>query len=189
MDRDVRDRAWLRQRHRLVEANGGTMFFDEIGGLSLESQPKLLRALDGYAFRPVGASRDRESDFRVVAATNEDVPAMVAAGRFRADLWFRLAGMTLRVPPLSARLDDLPELVEQPARSSVRTIGATATRIGVGDCRASSSHLGRKRSRAGGNVAARCAIRRGQGHRRDARYRSDSTDVEADPWVAKGDER
>jgi two-component system NtrC family response regulator len=100
------------KRGHLVEANGGTMFFDEIGGLSLESQPKLLRALDGYAFRPVGASHDRESDFRVVTATNEDVPAMVAAGRFRADLWYRLAGMTLRVPPLSARLDDLPDLVD-----------------------------------------------------------------------------
>ncbi|HKT09235.1 MAG TPA: sigma 54-interacting transcriptional regulator [Gemmatimonadaceae bacterium] len=100
------------KRGHLVEANGGTMFFDEIGGLNLESQPKLLRALDGYAFRPVGASQDRLSDFRVIAATNEDVPAMVAAGRFRADLWYRLAGITLCVPALSARLDDVPALVE-----------------------------------------------------------------------------
>jgi DNA-binding NtrC family response regulator len=100
------------KRGHLVDANGGTMFFDEIGGLGIESQPKLLRALDGYAFRPVGASQDRQSDFRVVTATNEDVPAMVARGRFRADLWYRLAGITLRVPALSARLDDVPDLVE-----------------------------------------------------------------------------
>ena len=100
------------KRGHLVTANGGTMFFDEIGGLAFESQPKLLRALDGYAFRPVGASQDRQSDFRVVAATNEDVAAMVAAGRFRADLWYRLAGITMYVPPLSARLQDLPDLVE-----------------------------------------------------------------------------
>jgi len=99
------------KRGHLVNASGGTMFFDEIGGLALECQPKLLRALDGYAFRPVGASQDRQSDFRVVAATNEDVAAMVASGRFRDDLWYRLAGITLRVPPLSARLDDLPDLV------------------------------------------------------------------------------
>lgn len=96
----------------LVDANAGTMFFDEIGGLALESQPKLLRALDGYPFRPVGASQDRQSDFRVVAATNEDVTAMVAAGRFRTDLWYRLAGVTLYVPSLSARLEDMPHLVE-----------------------------------------------------------------------------
>src|SRR6185312_7386809 len=100
------------KRGHLVTANGGTMFFDEIGALALESQAKLLRALDGYAFRPVGASQDRQSDFRVVAATNEDVPALVAEGRFRDDLWYRLAGITLRVPSLSARLEDLPDLVQ-----------------------------------------------------------------------------
>ena len=112
------------KRGHLVNASGGTMFFDEIGGLALECQPKLLRALDGYAFRPVGASQDRQSDFRVVAATNEDVAAMVASGRFRDDLWYRLAGITLRVPPLSARLDDLPDLVAHfLARVSGRSSG------------------------------------------------------------------
>lgn len=99
-------------RGHLADANGGTMFFDEIGGLALESQPKLLRALDGYAFRPVGAAQDRQSDFRLVSATNDDLPAMVKTGRFRADLWHRLAGITIVVSPLSARLDDLPALVE-----------------------------------------------------------------------------
>lgn len=99
-------------RGHLADANGGTMFFDEIGGLLLESQPKLLRALDGYAFRPVGAPQDRTSDFRLVTATNDNLQAMVTAGRFRVDLWHRLAGVTVHVPPLSARIEDLPELCE-----------------------------------------------------------------------------
>lgn len=99
-------------RGHLADANGGTMFFDEIGGLAPESQPKLLRALDGHAFRPVGGAHDRQSDFRLVTATNDDLSTMVRTGRFRADLWYRLTGVTIEVPPLSARLDDLPVLVE-----------------------------------------------------------------------------
>lgn len=99
-------------RGHLADANGGTMFFDEIGGLVLESQAKLLRALDGYGFRPVGATRDCRSDFRLVSATNDDLRGMVNAGRFRADLWYRLTGVTVHVPPLSARLDDLADLSE-----------------------------------------------------------------------------
>lgn len=99
-------------RGHLADANGGTMFFDEIGGLAPECQPKLLRALDGYGFRPIGASQDRQSDFRLISATNDDLSGMVRTGRFRADLWYRLAGVTIAVPPLSARLDDLPALTE-----------------------------------------------------------------------------
>lgn len=115
----------------LVKANGGTMFFDEIGALALETQPKLLRALDGYGFRPVGAARDCASDFRLVSATNEDLPAMVNTGRFRLDLWHRLAGVTLRVPSLSARLEDLPELTEHLLAS--RSAGNAKRRQVTGD--------------------------------------------------------
>lgn len=96
----------------LAEANGGTLFLDEINGLPLAAQAKLLRAVETGVFRPVGAQRDRCSDFRLVAATNDDLAAAVAGGRFRRDLLYRLSGLTITVPPLSARLDDIPDLVQ-----------------------------------------------------------------------------
>lgn len=96
----------------LAEANGGTLFLDEINGLPLTAQAKLLRAVETGVFRPVGAQRDRCSDFRLVAATNDDLAAAVAVGAFRRDLLYRLSGLTISVPPLSARLDDIPDLVQ-----------------------------------------------------------------------------
>src|SRR5689334_2690200 len=106
----------------LAEANGGSLFLDEINGLPLASQAKLLRASVTGLFRPVGAQRDRTSDFRLIAATNDDLASAVAAGSFRRDLLYRLSGLTISVPALSARLDDLPELVQhflnmEPGRS------------------------------------------------------------------------
>ena len=96
----------------LREANGGTAFFDEISGLPLSLQAKLLRAIETGVVRPIGSSRDAHSDFRVVAATNERIDALVASGRFRADLAQRLSGMVLTVPSLAERVDDIPMLVE-----------------------------------------------------------------------------
>jgi DNA-binding NtrC family response regulator len=92
-------------------ANGGTLFLDEIGELPLDLQPRLLRALESRLVRRVGGSSDRAVDVRVIAATNRDLPADVAAGRFRQDLYFRLAGAVVPVPALRARLDDLELLV------------------------------------------------------------------------------
>lgn len=94
----------------LAEADHGTVFLDEISGLSTPNQAKLLRALETGTFRPVGGSADRRSEFRVLSATNESLPAMVHDGRFRADLLFRLRGFVLRVPPLGHRLEDVPAL-------------------------------------------------------------------------------
>lgn len=96
----------------LAEANGGTLFLDEINGLPLTAQAKLLRAVETGVFRPVGAQRDRCSDFRLVASTNDDLAAAVAGGTFRRDLLYRLSGLTITVPPLSARLDDIPDLLQ-----------------------------------------------------------------------------
>jgi len=106
----------------LAEANGGTLFLDEINGLPLAAQAKLLRAIETGVFRPVGAQRDRTSDFRLIATTNDDLASAVVAGSFRRDLLYRLSGLTISVPALSARLDDLPELVQhflnmEPGRS------------------------------------------------------------------------
>jgi len=95
----------------LREANGGTAFFDEISGLPLPLQAKLLRAIETGVFRPIGAARDAMSDFRTVAATNEYLRELVEAGRFREDLMHRLSGITVRLPSLAERVDDIPELV------------------------------------------------------------------------------
>lgn len=95
----------------LLEAHCGTAFLDEIGALPLGSQVKLLRALETREFRPVGARRDRYSDFRIIAATNEPLATLVRAGRFRPDLAHRLGGLVLDVPPLSERRSDIPLLV------------------------------------------------------------------------------
>lgn len=95
----------------LREANGGTVFLDEISGLALAAQSKLLRAIESGVFRPIGSGRDARSDFRTVAATNEVLDDVVAAGRFRADLAHRLSGIILAVPALRDRIDDVPDLV------------------------------------------------------------------------------
>lgn len=94
-----------------VRADGGTLFLDEIGELPVEVQPKLLRALGEGQIRRVGGRQTRTVDVRVVAATNRDLRQEVNAGRFRADLYYRLAVITVRLPPLRHRLEDLPMLV------------------------------------------------------------------------------
>ena len=96
----------------LAEANGGTVVLDEINGLSAISQAKLLRAIETGEFRPVGARRDRRSDFRLISTSNTSLVDAVGVGQFRSDLYFRLSGLTLSVPPLRHRIGDLPDLVE-----------------------------------------------------------------------------
>jgi len=93
-------------------AHGGTIVLDEIGELALDLQPKLLRVLDRHEIQRVGSSRRIPVDVRVVAATNRDLKAEVNAKRFRSDLYFRLAVLVVRMPPLRERMTDVPLLVD-----------------------------------------------------------------------------
>jgi len=93
-------------------ADGGTLFLDEVGDMSLALQAKLLRTLQEQEFEQVGSNQLTRVDVRVIAATSRDLEAMVAAGEFRADLYYRLNVITLHTPPLRERLDDIQTLAE-----------------------------------------------------------------------------
>ena len=93
------------------QADGGTLFLDEIGELTPSTQRVFLRVLQERKFRPVGASREIPSDFRLIAATHRDLAAMVKSGRFREDLYYRLKAITVHLPPLRKRKEDIKALV------------------------------------------------------------------------------
>ncbi len=100
------------QREGLIKiASGGTLFLDEIGELSLSAQKSFLRVLQEKKFRPVGAVKEVESDFRLIAATNRDLGKMVHAGTFREDLYYRLKTIQIKIPPLRERKEDLRRLI------------------------------------------------------------------------------
>ncbi len=94
----------------VLEADGGTLFLDEIGEMPLDLQKKLLRVLQERKYRPVGGGAEVASDFRLVAATNRNLERMAGDGRFRPDLLYRLGAMTLELPPLRERKEDIEEL-------------------------------------------------------------------------------
>ncbi|HTM01651.1 MAG TPA: sigma-54 dependent transcriptional regulator [Candidatus Omnitrophota bacterium] len=101
-----------RKRGVMEQANGGTLFLDEIGEMQANLQARLLRALEQRRFRRLGGETDVSVDIRVVAATNRDLKAMVDQGKFREDLYFRLAVIRVPVPPLRERTGDLQSLID-----------------------------------------------------------------------------
>ena len=118
------------------QANGGTIFLDEIGDLPLDVQPKLLRVLEAGTVKRVGDTGYRRVDVRVVAATHRDVPADVVAGRFRQDLFYRLSVIVVRVPPLRERREDIPSFV----RHFAMKLGRSGAELGEGQLRRFSEH-------------------------------------------------
>ncbi|HTW93722.1 MAG TPA: sigma-54 dependent transcriptional regulator, partial [Tepidisphaeraceae bacterium] len=97
---------------RFEQADGGTLFIDEIGEFDLTLQPKLLRVLETLSFTPVGGHEDKKADVRVIAATSRNLAQMVQEGKFREDLYYRLNVVQILLPPLRERTDDIPILVE-----------------------------------------------------------------------------
>lgn len=103
----------------IEQADGGTLFLDEIGDMPPSLQAKLLRVLETRSLRRLGAARPVQVDFRLVAATHRDLAAMAARGEFREDLFYRLAVFPVEVPPLSARIGDLPEILAHMTNESL----------------------------------------------------------------------
>ena len=112
-----------------VQANGGTLFLDELGELPLDLQPKLLRAIEQRAVRPVGGDRPQNVDVRIVAATNRDLAAQVQEGLFRSDLYYRLAVLKVILPALRDRVEDIPLLVDHFLTQNAQ---GTGSRVQVG---------------------------------------------------------
>lgn len=106
----------------LQKADGGTLFLDEIGSISLSLQKKLLKVLEEKEFTPVGGNAPIKSDFRLIAATCEDMPKLIETKKFRLDLYFRLKGVELNLPPLSERREDVPGLIDFFVNQSARKI-------------------------------------------------------------------
>jgi DNA-binding NtrC family response regulator len=108
----------------IAAAEGGTLFLDELGEMPGPMQVSLLRFLDRNEYRPVGSTRTLQADVRIVAATNQDIQELVHQGRFRDDLLYRINTVTLRVPPVRERTEDLPALIDH-ILQTLRIPGAT----------------------------------------------------------------
>jgi DNA-binding NtrC family response regulator len=131
--------AVARREGKFEAADGSTLFLDEVGDMPLETQAKLLRAIQEKEFERVGGNTPLRVDVRLIAATNQDLEAAVAAGRFREDLYYRLRVVTVAIPPLSERREDIPLIIDhvlkeaaQRFRRPVKALTGEALRACVG---------------------------------------------------------
>jgi len=118
-----------RREGKFEAAEGGTLFLDEIGDTSLETQAKLLRVLQEKQFERVGGNQALSADVRIIAATNHDLEAMVAQGRFREDLYYRVKVVEVRLPPLHERREDVPLMVQQFIREAAHRHGRSEIQL------------------------------------------------------------
>ena len=115
--------AIARREGKFEAADGGTLFLDEVGDMPLETQAKLLRAIQEKEIERVGGNQQIKVDVRILAATNQDLEAAVAAGKFREDLYYRLRVVEIRIPPLADRREDVPLLVDHFAKEAAKRFG------------------------------------------------------------------
>ncbi len=119
-----------KRKHGLMEvADGGILFLDEISSMPTDMQPKLLRAIEEQKFRRVGGTSELKVDVQIIAASNRDLPTMVAENNFRSDLYYRLKVVELHLPPLRERRDEIPELVGLFVRQNNRRMGKNVTGV------------------------------------------------------------
>jgi len=150
--------ATQRREGRFALADEGTIFLDEVGELPLELQGKLLRVLQEGEFEPVGSSRTRRVNVRVVAATNRDLEREVREGKFREDLYYRLNVFPLRLPPLRERGDDVVLLAATMAARLARDLGRTVEPLSGADVAALKSYSWPGNVRELRNVIERAVI-------------------------------
>jgi len=143
---------------RFEAAAGGSLFLDELGELPLQIQPKLLRALQENKITRVGSNNEISTDVRVIAASNRDLKAEVAAGRFREDLYYRLNVVPLQLPPLRERIEDIPKLIEHFRSRTQRVHGVDSPELSKPLLRQLMNHPWPGNVRELGNVVERLIL-------------------------------
>jgi len=121
--------ALMQKRGRFELADHGSLFLDEIGDIGLDLQPKLLRAVQEQEFERLGSAKTIQVDVRIIAATHQDLPAMIREGKFREDLFYRLNVFPIEIPPLRERRDDIPLLVNYFVSKLSRRMGKKITSV------------------------------------------------------------
>ena len=143
---------------RFQAASGGTLFLDEIGDISLETQIKMLRVLQERGFEPVGGTQTIQVDVRVIAATHQDLEKLIAQGRFREDLYYRLNVIGIVMPPLRERTEDILELALHFLMRSAQKCGKRITHIDPEALAALERHLWPGNVRELENVIERAVV-------------------------------
>ncbi len=157
----------------MLSASGGTLFLDEIAELTLATQAKLLRVLQEREVRPLGAEQARPLDLRLVCATHRELPREVEAGRFRQDLFYRVAVLEVRLPALRERIEDLPELCRVILERRARELGRAAPELTQDALRALAGHAFPGNVRELENILTRALVLSGR-----ARLRAEDLELE-----------